>query len=233
MAQPASSRGIDDRQLGRLIEGQPWTMLEPLLPGTSDEVASALSRLKAFAALVIHWNRTGSNIMSKHDEPRILIRHLLESIAPAKTMRGYGLSSWLDFGSGAGFPAIPLALAGVGSSWLLVESRRQKTLFLRKAVESLELRNVEVATARLEVLEEERRDFDGFTSRATENLELTLELAARRVRPGGRAILWRGSARASEMGAEATWRRNWEPGSVTRLPESLSEVAEFTRSSAP
>jgi 16S rRNA (guanine527-N7)-methyltransferase len=207
-------------------------MLEPLLPGTPAEAAKAMARLKALAEMVIHWNRTVSNVMSKHDEPRIVTRHLLESLAPVRTLRGYGLESWMDFGSGAGFPAIPLAIAGVGSSWLLVESRRQKTLFLRKAIESLELRNVQVATSRLEVLEEDRQGFDRFTSRATERLERTLELAAPRVRPGGMAILWRGSARAGEMDAGA-WQEQWEAGSVTRLPDSLAELAEFTRRSTP
>jgi 16S rRNA (guanine527-N7)-methyltransferase len=203
-------------------------MLDSLLPGTPAEVAGAKARLKAFAEMVISWNRTVSNVMSKHDEPRIVTRHLLESLAPAKTLRGRGLESWIDFGSGAGFPAIPLAIAGVGSSWLLVESRRPKTLFLRKSIESLELRHVQVATSRLEVLEAERHGFDGFTSRATEGLKLTLELAAPRVRTGGMAVLWRGSARAAEM-ADAPWQADWDPGPVTRLPDSLAEVAEFTR----
>ena len=166
--------------------------------------------------------------MSKNDEPRIVTRHLLESLAPVKVLRGYGLDSWMDFGSGAGFPAIPLAIAGIGSSWLLVESRRPKTLFLRKAIESLELRHVEVATARLEVLEPERRGFDAFTSRATERLERTLELAAPRVRAGGKAILWRGSARAAELAA-GPWQTEWEAGPVNDLPESLAQVAEFVR----
>jgi 16S rRNA (guanine527-N7)-methyltransferase len=167
--------------------------------------------------------------MSRHDESRIVARHLAESLEPARRIRDFGLDAWLDFGSGAGFPAIPLAIAGVGKSWLLVESRRQKTLFLRKAVETLGLGHVEVATTRLETLDPERVGFDGFTSRATEGLELTLQLAAPRVVHGGRAFLWRGGSRAAELAAAGPWRDDWEIGRVTKLPESLAEIAELIR----
>lgn len=166
--------------------------------------------------------------MGKNDESRIVVRHLAESLAPARAIHEHAIELWLDFGSGAGFPAIPLAIAGVGKSWLLVESRRQKTLFLRRAIEALKLDGVEVATTRLESLEPDRAGFGGFTSRATEGLDLTLELAAKRVAVGGRAVLWRGGSRSAEM-ASSAWRADWEVGRVTKLPDSLAEVAEFIR----
>ena len=55
----------------------------------------------------------------------------------------------VDFGSGGGFPALPLALAGVGERWTLVESRRNKTLFLRRAIQELGAGQVDVLTGRL------------------------------------------------------------------------------------
>jgi 16S rRNA (guanine527-N7)-methyltransferase len=226
---PASSRGSDERQLKRLIDSQPWETIEPYLIGSGAETARAMSRLKLFATKVIHWNRTGSNIMSKHDETRIVTRHLAESLAPAKAIHDLALDAWMDFGSGAGFPAIPLIIAGIGSRWLLVESRRQKTLFLRKMVETLELERVEVATTRLETLESDRGDFDGFTSRATEGLSLTLDLAAKRVRSAGRAFLWRAGSRTQELTQDGPWRQHWDNGQVIHLADSQAEVAEFIR----
>jgi len=204
-------------------------MLEPYLAGSKAESAQAMARLKTFAAEIIHWNRTGSNIMGKNDESRIVARHLAESLVPAKILQESGLESWLDFGSGAGFPAIPLAIAGVGTSWLLVESRRQKSLFLRKMIESLQLGHIEVVLSRLETLEEERREFDGFTSRATEGLDKTLALAAQRVRAGGQAFLWRAGSRSAELQQIAPWVEHWTVGRVIKIPGSLAEVAEFSR----
>lgn len=187
-------------------------------------------RLKRFARDVIHWNRTASNIMSRHDEARIVSRHLAESLVPARAIATHGLERWIDFGSGAGFPAIPLILAGIGKSWVLVESRRSKALFLRKMIESLDLRVVEVVHVRLETLDPARGGFDGFTSRATEGLDLTLELAAARVRSGGRAFLWRSSTRSEAAGPSTSWRNEWTAGAVTSLPDSLAQVEEFVRS---
>jgi 16S rRNA (guanine527-N7)-methyltransferase len=204
-------------------------MLEPYLVGSKAEVGKVMARLKVFATEVIRWNRTGSNIMGKNDESRIVARHLAESLVPARILKESGLDSWLDFGSGAGFPAIPLAIVGVGTSWLLVESRRQKSLFLRKMVKSLELGHVEVVLSRLETLEGDRRGFDGFTSRATEGLDQTLDLAAQRVRVGGQAFLWRAGSRSAELLQTAPWVEHWTVGRVTKIPESLAEVAEFTR----
>ena len=39
-----------------------------------------------------------------------MVRHLLESVEPAHWLKECGATRWLDFGSGAGLPAIPLAL---------------------------------------------------------------------------------------------------------------------------
>jgi 16S rRNA (guanine527-N7)-methyltransferase len=116
----------------------------------------------------------------------------------------------MDLGSGAGFPAIPLVIAGVPGEWTLVESRRTKTLFLRKAVETLGLGQIRVELGRLEdIVGGHERAFDGFTSRATMRLGPTLALAAHVVAPGGSAFLWKGSGRDDEMARDPSWRNDW------------------------
>jgi 16S rRNA (guanine527-N7)-methyltransferase len=174
--------------------------------------------------------------MSKNDEGRIVVRHLAESLMPARKMAKSGVASWLDFGSGAGFPAIPLIVAGVGKKWLLVESRRQKTLFLKRAIQELKLEDVGVVATRLEKLEPAPAEFEGFTSRATEGIDLTLELAARHIGPGGRAFLWQ-KASWPEGVAGGSWKSSWDQASVTRRGETIpptdgqpaSCVVEFLR----
>jgi 16S rRNA G527 N7-methylase RsmG len=122
--------------------------------------------LRHFLELLLQWNRRVSNLISKNDESRIVEAHLAPSIEPAEWIASHGLSSWLDFGSGGGFPALPLALCGVGERWDLVESRRTKTLFLRRAVEQLELGGVRVITDRLENLVGDAADDAGVSSAA-------------------------------------------------------------------
>src|SRR5205814_3823760 len=140
------------------------------------------------------WNRKVSNLVSKNDEDRIVARHILESLEPGHWLRDCGAKRWLDFGSGGGLPAIPLAIGGIGTEWTLVESRRTKTLFLRRALEDLGMKNITVVHSRLEDLLDARdhsSSYDGFTSRATLPLAPTLAMAASFVQPQGTAFLWK------------------------------------------
>ncbi|HEY6867439.1 MAG TPA: 16S rRNA (guanine(527)-N(7))-methyltransferase RsmG [Candidatus Eisenbacteria bacterium] len=193
---------------------------------------AAIERLKHFAIRLIDWNRRVSNLVSHNDEKRIVERHIAESVEPAAWLKASPATRWLDFGSGGGLPAIPLAIVGVGPRWTLVESRRMKTLFLRKTVETLELQNIDVVASRLETManEVERGEpFDGFTSRATIALTPTLLLAARFVAPGGVAFLWKGSQRESEMKADPRWQDCWELDGLLGIGEGQTAVARFTR----
>lgn len=205
-ARPAPRPADPDKLLAR----QPWAALRAHIPGTAGEVEARLAALRGYAKQLLEWNRGVSNLVSRHDEPRIVERHLIESVSPARLLAGFSPKRFVDFGSGAGLPAVPLALCGIGEHWTLIESRRNKTLFLRKIQQDNGFRNFDVRTGRLEVLVDEDTaglSCDAFTSRATAALGPTLELAARIVETGGHAFLWKGSSYEQEM---ADGRRAWE-----------------------
>jgi 16S rRNA (guanine527-N7)-methyltransferase len=182
--------------------------------------------------LLLEWSRGASNLISQRDEPRLLERHIRESILPVRTLVESGSRRWLDFGSGGGFPAIPLAIAGVPGRWTLVESRRNKTLFLRKAIQELGLEDFEVVNDRLEnLITDEARvgAFDGLTSRATLKLGPTLELAATAIAAGGTAFLWKGSGLQQELTERGKWDANWRHEGVIRIADGPVVVARFLR----
>ena len=212
-----------------------WNSLRPLLAGSDADKEVALTRLKAFAAELLRWSQGVSNLISHNDEPRILDRHIAESLAGLRIMNALGCNRLVDFGSGGGFPALPLALAGVGKHWSLVESRRNKTLFLRRALQELAIADIDVITGRLEVLVEHDPGSlacDGFTSRATMKLGPTLDLAAEIVEPGGHAILWKGSGFQDELLAtEAEWQANWGAPVVHRIGYGPNSISVFKRKS--
>ena len=107
-----------------------------------------------------------------------------------------------------------------------------KTLFMRKAVEALGLKNIEIVVARLEYLvsEPERLGaYDGFTSRATLALGPTLVLAARFVAPGGTAFLWKGSQHEKEMAEDQRWQTQWEFDGLQGIGNGQAVLARFTR----
>ena len=227
MTRQRSGPGVD-----KLLARQPWDSLIPHIARVGADPVAALERLRAYSARVLEWNRSVSNIVSRNDEHRFVERHIAESIEPAHWLAASGAKRWIDLGSGAGLPAIPLAAIGIGESWTLVESRRMKTLFLRKAIEELGLKRVEVVLARIETMAEDqaRRDaYDGFISRATIALDPTLVIAAHFVRPGGHAFLWKGSHREEEMRAGTGWRDSWELDGLLGIGSGQTVVARFIR----
>jgi 16S rRNA (guanine527-N7)-methyltransferase len=220
------------RSIGQVLSRQPWDRIIPHLEHAHADVAQAMPKLRRYAELLLEWNRGLSNLMSRNDEARIVERHLLESLEPAHWLIASGARRWMDFGSGGGLPAIPLAIAGVGERWTLVESRRNKTLFIRKAFQDLGLVNIDVRLARLEMLPADAESlgkFDGFTSRATLRLGPTLGLASRWVAPGGYAFLWKGSGREHEMSEDRHWEESWELDGLLGIGTGRTAVARFIR----
>jgi 16S rRNA (guanine527-N7)-methyltransferase len=93
-----------------------------------------LTRLETFVDLLLQWQRT-TNLISPATISNLWTRHVADSLqlldlAPAAKV-------WADFGSGGGFPGIPVgcALAGrPGAKVHLVESNGKKAAFLREAI---------------------------------------------------------------------------------------------------
>ena len=226
MTRPPTS----DLTIGAIAARQRWDLVEPLLTGTpaAANPSEALSALRRFVTSLVAWNSNVSNLISKNDVARIVDRHLAESLESAGVFANLGRERWLDFGSGAGFPAIPLALVGVGVSWQLVESRRPKTLFLRKVLQELPLKHMAVVHDRLENLPP-GEPFDAFTARATEAIGPTLRAAAPHIRPGGTACLWKGSSWQAELEPRSAWAAEWEIGPSITLIGRPSVIVLFNK----
>jgi 16S rRNA (guanine527-N7)-methyltransferase len=187
--------------------------------------------MRRYAELLILWNRSISNLLSRNDEDRFVARHLCESVGPLRELLEAKIPNWIDIGSGGGLPGIPLALAGVGSRWTLVESRRMKTLFLQKVKQEMKLDHVEVVCARIESMDPPAgtESIGGVTSRATLHLAPTLHEAARFTTSGAKAFLWKGERRSEEMLSDPTWREQWDEGATTLIADTPTVVVAFER----
>ena len=139
----------------------------------------ALEQFTAYLALLQKWNAR-TNLTAIRDEEGILSRHFLESILCAHALPG-GIQTLLDFGSGAGFPGIPLALMRVNLGVTLAESQNKKAAFLREAVRTLGL-TTKVHSGRAEDLQER---FDCITLRAVDKMEKAIPAAIDLLAPNG------------------------------------------------
>jgi 16S rRNA (guanine527-N7)-methyltransferase len=94
----------------------------------------ALARLDEFAALLTDWQRR-INLVAPSTLPQVWTRHIADSLQLLPLAPG--AKTWIDLGSGGGFPGIPVACALTqtpGAQVHLVESNGKKAAFLREAV---------------------------------------------------------------------------------------------------
>lgn len=96
--------------------------------------------------LVAAYNQRTNLTSISSDEDAVLL-HCLDSLAAASLLVP---GTAVDFGSGAGYPGIPLAIARPDVEFTLVEPRRKRVSFLRLATATLGLQNVRVLEGRLE-----------------------------------------------------------------------------------
>jgi 16S rRNA (guanine527-N7)-methyltransferase len=102
-------------------------------------------QLGQYVDLVWVWSKR-ANLISVCSRDEIVDRHVLDSIALFSFVREAAVVA--DFGSGAGFPGVPLAVLAPTTRFHLVESRRKRATFLRHVSRTLGLSNVEVYEGR-------------------------------------------------------------------------------------
>jgi 16S rRNA (guanine527-N7)-methyltransferase len=163
------------------VESSAGSRLNGLLEEAGLEPLDAMlaGRFEVYRSLFIRWN-TRINLTSIRDEEGILSRHFVESIACARALPD-GISTLLDFGSGGGFPGIPIALCRPEFAVTLAESQTKKAAFLQEAVRVLGL-SAKVHAHRVELLETR---FDCVTLRAVDRMAEAVEAAGRLVALGG------------------------------------------------
>jgi len=137
------------------------------------------SKFDEYLALILRWN-SRMNLTAIRAPEEIQSRHFVESIACARLLP-QDIGSLLDFGSGVGFPGIPVALCRPEIAVTLAESQSKKAAFLQEAVRLLAL-NSSVFAKRAEQLD---RQFDCVILRAVDRMEDAVAVAASLVGPGG------------------------------------------------
>jgi 16S rRNA (guanine527-N7)-methyltransferase len=105
-----------------------------------------------------------------------------------------------DLGSGAGLPALVLALALPQSAVTAVESQKKKCLFIEHAADTLELSNVDVRCERAEDYGRRagREAHDVVVSRALAALPVVAEYSLPLLRRGGEMVAMKGSVSDQE-----------------------------------
>jgi 16S rRNA (guanine527-N7)-methyltransferase len=178
--------------------------------------ATQAGRFETYVSLFVRWGAR-VNLTSIRDEEGILSRHFVESIACARALPE-GISTLLDFGSGGGFPGIPIALCRPEIAVTLAESQGKKAAFLQEAVRVLGL-SAKVQAQRAELLETR---FECVTLRAVDRMAEAVGAASRLVGPGGWLALMTSRGDLTRLQTAAGAGFSW--AEIVKLPGSDERV---------
>lgn len=134
------------------------------------------NQLLHFLELLIKWNKI-FNLTRIINPKEMIYLHLVDSLSIADFLTGH---YFLDVGSGAGLPGIPLAILHPKQQWVLLDKNNKKTHFLTQVVAELKLTNVKIIKNRVEALElhiapDFLKPFDTIVSRAFSKMGLFIK----------------------------------------------------------
>jgi len=185
-----------------------------------DVPRETMDRLDAFAAL-LRAESDHQNLVSKTSLDQLWLRHFADS-AQLLAFAPSSEASWVDLGSGAGFPGLIVALLHRGPV-SLVEERRLRLDFLHRAAETLAAR-VEILAARVERLAP--RAFDVISARAFAPLPRLLDLGTGLSTTKTIWILPKGRNAETELAAlDASWQGDFRLEASVTDPDAGIIVA--------
>ena len=195
--------------------------MSPLSPSDAVRLIGAApesaARLSTYVDLLAKWNAK-INLVGPNTLDDSWRRHILDS---GQLLRYLPETPGvlIDLGSGAGLPGLILAIL---SPWQvhLIESDSRKCVFLREAAR-LTGTNVTIHNTRIEAAPEIRADV--VTARALAPLDKLLPMAARFLKPDGRAVFLKGARWAEELtDAQKSWHM-----SVSDYPSRTDPAARI------
>lgn len=155
----------------------------------------------AYYRLLIDWNER-MNLTSIVDRAEVYEKHFYDSATLVKATT-FGLEMrCLDIGSGAGFPAIPLAILFPHVHMTMIESSGKRISFLKVVCQTLQLARCTLVHGRAEEVAHAqalRESFDMVTARAVAKMPYLVECGLPFVRIGGNFVAMKGTDGVTEM----------------------------------
>ena len=134
-------------------------LIEKYFPHLTDEQHRQFAMLDA---LYRDWNAK-INVISRKDIDNLYEHHVLHSLAIAKAINFRPGTRILDFGTGGGFPGVPLAIMFPDCHFKLIDGTGKKVRVAQEVAAAIGLRNCQAEHLRGE---DEKGKFDFVVSRA-------------------------------------------------------------------
>lgn len=147
------------------------------------QIASLLQYLN----LLRKWNAS-FNLSGITEINDMVSVHLLDSLSLSPYLRG---EHFVDAGTGAGLPGIPLAIIHPDKHFTLIDSNGKKTRFLFQVKLALNLSNITIENCRIEHYQSSRQ-IDMVMCRAFSSLEDTVSKTQQLLKKGSKLLAMKG-----------------------------------------
>ncbi|MFC6616423.1 16S rRNA (guanine(527)-N(7))-methyltransferase RsmG [Deinococcus radiophilus] len=170
-------------------------------------VSLSPAQLKQFVTLygLLRQGATQMNLTALHSERDVVLKHFVDSLGAlqATLWKEPERSSLqvLDLGTGAGFPALPLAISCPALKMTAMDATQKKVAFVERTAEALGL-TVRGLSGRAEDLGQDpihRGRYDVVVTRAVASLPVLAELALPLLKEGGWLIAQKGQLEDAEV----------------------------------
>ncbi|MCI5044535.1 MAG: 16S rRNA (guanine(527)-N(7))-methyltransferase RsmG [Aquisalinus sp.] len=196
---------------------------------TYETSAETRRRILLFDQIFLEWTAR-LNLVAKSTISDRWQRHYLDS-AQLLPLMSVDAKVIMDFGSGAGFPGLFLAIlsaddqARQSHDFFLVESIKKKCAFLRDAISALKLHNVTVLNQRIETISKPARA-DIITARALADLDSLYEYGHRFMHKSSICLFQKGE-RAQEEITTAKIKWSFDITSHDSLTNEAAAILEI------
>lgn len=170
------------------INGDTGKYFEELLDKSGIGLESGkLKKMMTYLTMLYEKNKV-INLTAIRDKEGMLEKHFIDTLFLTELIRDEE-KTFIDVGTGAGFPGLVLGIFYPEKEFLLVDSVKKKIDFINEVVESLKLKNVKTSSERAEnLIKNKRESFDVALCRGVADLRIILEYMIPFIKVKGRFL---------------------------------------------
>lgn len=169
---------------------------------------------------LLFWNKA-YNLTAIKDEKQALIKHIFDSLSIVPFIQGQNFTNLLDVGTGAGLPAVIVAICCPKLQITALDSNGKKIRFIKQVVSELGLKNVTPIACRIE---EHNTGYSAIMSRAFASLIDFVNVTQDKLAQHGQILAMKGVLPTTEI---QSLQSDWQIRSTKLVVPHLDEQRQL------